>query len=66
MNSGTVEGKTVRSFMFFSYQADKLKGDIMAKSKEIWIRFSDTETYSENEDKLLSILSNASGNCVVK
>lgn len=38
----------------------------MARSKEIWIRFSDTETYSENEDKLLSILSKASGNCVVK
>ncbi len=38
----------------------------MAKSKEIWVRFCDTEAYSENEDKLLSILSKASGNCVVK
>ena len=55
-----------KKFYVFNNQSDKLKGDIMAKSKEIWVRFSDTETYSENEDKLLSILSKASGNCVVK
>lgn len=35
--------------MFFGNQADKLKGEIMAKVKEVWVRFSDTETYYEKE-----------------
>lgn len=52
--------------MFFGNQADKLKGEIMAKVKEVWVRFSDTETYYEKEGELLSILANASGDCVVK
>ncbi len=38
----------------------------MAKVKEVWIRFKDTETYYENEANLLAILSGASGDCVVK
>lgn len=38
----------------------------MAKVKEVWVRFSDTETYYEKEGELLSILANASGDCVVK
>lgn len=38
----------------------------MAKVKEVWVRFSDTETYYEKEGELLSILSSASGDCVVK
>ena len=38
----------------------------MAKVKEVWVRFSDTETYFEKEGELLSILANASGDCVVK
>ena len=38
----------------------------MEKVKEIWVRFSDTETYFEKEGELLSILANASGDCVVK
>ena len=52
--------------MFFGNQADKLKGEIMAKVKEVWMRFSNTETYYEKEGELLSILANASGDCVVK
>ena len=52
--------------MFFGNQADKLKGKIMAKVKEVWVRFSDTETYYEKEGELLSIFANASGDCVVK
>ena len=38
----------------------------MAKVKEVWMRFSNTETYYEKEGELLSILANASGDCVVK
>ena len=38
----------------------------MAKVKEVWVRFSDTETYFEKEGELHSILANASGDCVVK
>lgn len=38
----------------------------MAKVKEVWVRFNDTETYYENEGNLLSILATASGDCVVK
>lgn len=56
----------VSIFMFFGNQADKLKGEIMAKVKEVWVRFSNTETYYEKEGELLSILANASGDCVVK
>lgn len=56
----------VSNFMFFSNQDGNLKGEIMEKVKEIWVRFSDTETYFEKEGELLSILANASGDCVVK
>ena len=37
----------------------------MKKIKEVWARLSDTETYYEKEGELLSILSSASGDCVV-
>ena len=42
-----------KKFYVFNNQSDKLKGDIMAKSKEIWVRFSDTETYSEKESAFI-------------
>lgn len=34
--------------------------------KEIWIQFTDNETYSENEEKLFELLDKAQGECEVK
>lgn len=38
----------------------------MAKSKEIWVRFNNEKSYSENEVKLFEILDKAPGDCIVK
>ena len=37
----------------------------MRKVKEIWVKFYDEKTYSENEGKLSEILDKAPGNCAV-
>lgn len=37
----------------------------MAKVKEVWVKFSNTKAYSENEGKLFEILDKAPGNCIV-
>lgn len=34
--------------------------------KEVWIKFSSREEYSENEEKLLELLDKAQGECEVK
>jgi len=38
----------------------------MAKVKEIWVRFNNEESYSDNEGKLFEILDKAQGDCIVK
>lgn len=38
----------------------------MAKVKEIWVKFNNEESYSENEGKLFEILDKAPGDCAVK
>lgn len=37
----------------------------MAKAKEIWVRFNNEESYSENKKKLLEILDKVQGDCIV-